>query len=244
MRPAAQLPPPACARFTFTLQQPLRPPPLLFAACFRDRHVHVVVGLSASPVQCSSAGCDTCVRFSADSAASAKVSLRRPRALVESVRRVRPSSPLVWSSRRLLVNVMSRLVVSHCAPIWLRSLMFFSVCDSADLACGGQTSSAAAGWMRFALLSFAGTLALRGMAWTPRALRPEIPCDSPGLLTIIGGGSANLSSAFFNAWTFNCERKPNTASLFPASLLNASSWLPFSAGLLGMRQGRRWAFAH
>ena len=101
-------------------------------------------------------------------------------------------------------------------------------------------TSAAAGWMRFALLSFAGTLALRGMAWTPRALRPEIPCDSPGLPTI-GGGSANLSSAFFNAWTFNCERKPNTATLFPASLLNArpSSWLPFSAGyLLGMRQGR------
>ena len=128
----------------------LRPPPLLFAACQGSRLVDVV-GLSASHVQCSSAGCDACVRFPTDSACSAKVSLRRPRVRVrssspsvESVRRVRSSGPLVVFSSTSCLAWLS----SHCAPTYMVTFLDVSVCDLADLACVGQTS-AAAGRMRF-----------------------------------------------------------------------------------------------
>lgn len=193
----------------------LRPPPLLFAACQGSRLVDVV-GLSASHVQCSSAGCDACVRFPTDSACSVKVSLPRPRVRVrssspsvESVRRVRSSGPLVVFSSTSCLAWLS----SHCAPTYMVTFLDVSVCDLADLACVGQTS-AAAGRMRFRASLFRRYSAPRGMAWTPRAL---LPGDA---LRFFGASDHSLvcleappSSAFLNAWTFFCERKPNMATL-------------------------------
>ena len=189
----------------------LRPPPLLFAACQGSRLVDVV-GLSASHVQCSSAGCDACVRFPTDSACSAKVSLRRPRES-ESVRRVRPSSQSVESARLVLSSSSRQRPVSPGCPlivhlpIWLRFLMFLFVIWRTLLALDRPVLRQ--GGCVFALLSFAGTL-----AWTPRAL---LPGDA---LRFSGASDHSLvcleappSSAFLNAWTFFCERKPNMAML-------------------------------
>ena len=130
------------------------------SACVRAVHLHAA---AASPSAALAVRCQGSPRRSwslRQSSAVLKCGVRHLRALFRrlrrvrqgqpaapaSVRRVRPSSPSVEPARLVLSSSFRQrhvspgcLVVSHCAPIWLRSLMFVSVCDSADLACGGQT---------------------------------------------------------------------------------------------------------
>ena len=201
----------------------LRPPPLLFAACQGSRLVDVV-GLSASRVQCSSAGCDACVRFPTDSACSAKVSLRRPRES-ESVRRVRPSSQSVESARLVLSSSSRQRPVSPGCPlivhlpIWLRFLMFLFVIWRTLLALDRPVLRQ--GGCVFALLSFAGTLPL--VAWPGRLVRscPEMPCASPGLPTTRWSVWKRLRPARFSTPGLSSANGSRTWPRFLASLFCA-----------------------